>query len=105
MLQNSSNLLFSSLAEPRRRKIVELLADRGQMSATDISNQFEISPAAISQHLKILREARVIQMERQARRRLYTLNARAFDELEEWVRQMKTAWSARFDALDALLEK
>lgn len=95
--------MFTALAEPRRRQIVELLASQGQMSASGISNQFQITSAAISQHLKVLREAEVVQMEKQAQQRLYALNLTAFDELEDWARKMKVTWTQRFNQLDQLL--
>lgn len=96
---------MAALAEPRRRQIVELLATQGQMTATDISNQFEITSAAVSQHLKVLRQAEILKMRKQAQKRLYRINPRAFEELEGWLRQMKKTWSTRFDQLDALLSE
>lgn len=103
-MQHFSDDIFTALAEPRRREIVELLAGHGQMSATEISNEFKITAAAISQHLKVLREAEILKMEKQAQRRLYQINPLALDELEEWVRTMKKTWEARFDQLDELLK-
>ena len=73
------------------------------MTATDISNQFEITSAAVSQHLKILRQAEILKMRKQAQKRLYQINPRAFEELEKWLRQMKETWSTRLDQLDSLL--
>lgn len=95
--------LFGALSEPHRVGIVELLADKGQMNATAISQEFQITAAAVSQHLKVLREAGVLVMEKQAQKRLYQLNPQAFDELELWAKQMKTAWRSRFSKLDELL--
>lgn len=95
--------IISALAEPRRQRIVELLATEGQMNASDIAGRFEVTPAAISQHLKLLREARVVTMHKQAQQRLYQINPDAFEELEQWSRRMRTTWSARFDQLDELL--
>jgi DNA-binding transcriptional ArsR family regulator len=57
---------FAAVAEPTRRKIVATLALHGQLSATQISDQFSITTQAISQHLKILREANVLYMEKRA---------------------------------------
>jgi len=51
--------MFSALAEPTRRHIVELIAQKGQMSATAISDNFSTTPQSISQHLKVLRDAEV----------------------------------------------
>jgi DNA-binding transcriptional ArsR family regulator len=97
--------VFTALAEPTRRNILEMLASRGQLSATDISDKFKVSPPAISQHLKVLREANLVQMEKHAQQRLYQLNPDAFSELEEWVKRVTELWNERFDALEALLNE
>ena len=95
---------FSALADPTRRKIIELLARCGELSATDISDQFHVSPPAISQHLKILREADLVRVEKRAQQRIYRINPQAMLELEDWVRQLTRLWNERFEALDQLLE-
>ena len=100
-----AHTLISALAEPRRHQIVELLAREVQLNASDIASHFEVTPAAISQHLKVLREAEVVTMTKRAQQRLYHINPRAFAELEEWSRRMKETWEARFDQLDALLKE
>ena len=97
--------VFQALSVPKRREIVELLADQGQMTSTDISNEFKITSAAISQHLRVLREADVVKMEKQAQRRLYTINTDSLEKLEAWARKMKVTWNKRFDRLEALLSK
>src|SRR5215472_9026113 len=96
--------IFSALAEPTRRTIVEMLAKNGPLSATDIYDQFSVSPPAISQHLKVLREANLVRMEKRAQQRIYQLNPDAMSELEGWARQMTQLWNERFDALDKVLE-
>jgi DNA-binding transcriptional ArsR family regulator len=95
--------VFTALAEPTRRTIVELLASRGELSASDISVRFPVSAAAISQHLKILREAKLVDMEKQAQKRLYHLDPRALLELERWTRNLRKVWDDRFDRLDLVL--
>jgi DNA-binding transcriptional ArsR family regulator len=95
---------FSALADPTRRNILELLARRGQLSATEISDQFQVSPSAISQHLKVLREAKLVLMEKRAQQRIYQINPKAVFELEIWARQLTQRWNERFEALDELLE-
>lgn len=95
---------FSALADPTRRSIVEMLANRGQLSATEISSRFQVSPPAISQHLKVLREARLVDMEKRAQQRIYRMNPAAMSEIDEWVQKMTTRWNARFDVLDQVLE-
>ncbi len=96
--------LFYALADPTRRNIVELLATNGEMTATSICSNFTVSHPAVSQHLKVLREAELVRLEKNAQRRIYSLNLIAMDELEEWVMQMKDLWDERFDKLDEVLE-
>jgi DNA-binding transcriptional ArsR family regulator len=96
--------IFYALAEPTRRKILELLARKGQLSATEIYENFPVSPPAISQHLKVLREAKLVKMEKRAQQHLYRINPDAMLELEDWARQLAQLWSQRFDALDELVK-
>src|SRR5271165_492523 len=95
--------LFYALAEPTRRDIIEILATSGQLSASAISSNFAMSAPAISQHLKVLREANLVQMEKRAQQRIYQLNPDAMFEVEEWAKQMTDLWNERFDALDKVL--
>ncbi len=96
---------FSALADPTRRSIVEMLAARGQLSATDISNNFQISPPAISQHLKVLREAKLVDMEKKAQQRIYHINTIAMIEIEVWANKMAKRWNPRLDKLQMLLQE
>src|SRR5439155_6165348 len=96
---------FKALGEPTRRSILEMLASRGQMSATAIADQFQVSAPAISQHVKVLREARLVQMEKRAQQHLYRINPDALHEVEDWARQISALWDQRFDALDKVLER
>jgi DNA-binding transcriptional ArsR family regulator len=83
---------------------MELLAAKGQLSSTDISDKFDASPPAISQHLKVLREAGLVQMEKQGQYRMYRIDPNAMLELAEWTGRITQQWSERFDRLDRLLK-
>jgi DNA-binding transcriptional ArsR family regulator len=96
--------LFNALAEPTRRNIIELLASNGELSATDISDNFAVSAPAISQHLKILREANFVRVEKRAQQRIYQINPDAMSEIGEWVQKTTKQWNARFNVLDKVLE-
>jgi DNA-binding transcriptional ArsR family regulator len=104
MLYNERMDKFHALADPTRRKIIEALASQGQLSATQIAGQFPISPQAISQHLKVLRETRWVQVEKRAQQRIYHINPEATGELEDWAHQLRMLWSQRFDALEQVIE-
>jgi DNA-binding transcriptional ArsR family regulator len=94
---------FSALAESTRRKIFELLAQKGELPASEIAGQFSVSPQAISQHLKTLRDAGLVQVEKRAQQRIYSINPEAMQELEVWSRKLRELWERRFDAIDQIL--
>jgi DNA-binding transcriptional ArsR family regulator len=96
---------FSVLAEPRRRKVVEILVRRGRLSASEICDEFDVTPQAISQHLRVLREANVIQMEKKAQRRLYAFNPRSMQQIQVWTAQMAKMWNSRLDRLEQTLKE
>ena len=95
---------FTALAEPTRRSILEMLAANGNLSATDIYKRFKVTPPAISQHLKVLREAKLVRVERRAQKRIYYINPEPMKELEKWIKQFAANMEERYQALDAVLE-
>ncbi len=97
--------MFVALADPTRRHILELLASSGELTATAIYEQFPTTPQAISQHLRILREAHLVEMEKHAQKHLYRLNPDTLSQFETWVQQTKQRWEERFAALDQVLER
>jgi DNA-binding transcriptional ArsR family regulator len=103
MVYNEGMDKFSALADPTRRKIIELLAQWGQLSASEIAGEFTISAPAISQHLKILQEAGLVHVERQAQRRIYRVDTQVMSEVEGWARRMREMWDRRFDALEKIV--
>ena len=97
--------MFVALADPTRRNILELLANSGELSATVIYEHFPVSPQAVSQHLKVLREANLVVMEKRAQKHLYRLNPQTLSQFEAWVQHMRQRWEERFEALDQVLER
>jgi len=98
-------LALSALADPTRFQIVEMLANNGRMPVSQIGKRFTISPPAISQHLKVLKEANLVCVEVQAQQRIYSLNPAGIGEIEDWISKTKRIWEARLDRLDALLKE
>lgn len=82
-----------------------MLVRRGKLSASEISAGFDVTPQAVSQHLRVLREASVIRMEKHAQRRLYTFNPRSMNPVQEWVAGMTRLWNRRLDRLDTALKE
>src|SRR5262245_63825052 len=83
---------FAAVADPTRRGIVELLG-RGERAAGEIAAHFDMSGPAMSQHLKTLRDARLVQVRVDAQRRIYALDPAGFAELEAWLAQVRAFWS------------
>lgn len=93
---------FGAIADPTRREILHLLGN-GSKAAGEIAAQFEISAAAISQHLKTLRAAQLIQVRVDGQRRIYDLDPRGFQEVERWLQRYRFFWIAKLDALEDAL--
>jgi DNA-binding transcriptional ArsR family regulator len=85
--------------------VVEILAHRGKLSASQICDEFDVTPQAISQHLRVLREANVIQMEKRAQRRFYTFNPQSTNQIQVWAADMARLWNRRLDRLDKILKE
>ncbi|HEY1755822.1 MAG TPA: metalloregulator ArsR/SmtB family transcription factor [Bryobacteraceae bacterium] len=97
-------LAFAALADPTRRQIVEILAQR-ELAAGEIVEHFDFSPPAISQHLKVLREAKLVSVRIDAQRRIYGIDPAGFAELDRWLAQVKRFWPPKLDALDHELRR
>ena len=96
--------VFEALAAPTRREIIELLASKGQLSASAICSKFEMSPPAISQHLKVLREAQLVHVEIRGQQRVYRINPQGIEEIDLWSQKMTQMWNRRFGALERVLK-
>lgn len=94
--------IFETLAEPTRRRIVELLADR-ERSVKELCDQFDISQPAVSRHLRVLREARLVSSRVDAQRRLYSLEPGPLEEVDRWLDRYRSYWHDRLDDLETLL--
>ena len=90
---------LTAIADPTRRRIVELLAER-ERTAGELVEEFDLSAPAISQHLNVLREAGLVTTRAEGQSRIQSLNAAGFDELDAWLHRTRAAWSRRLDALE-----
>ena len=93
---------FTALSDPTRRRIVEMLAD-GERAVAEIAAEFDISGPAVSQHLKVLREAGVVAVRRDAQRRIYRLEGEGLSEIEAWISRVRRFWGDRLDRLESAL--
>lgn len=95
---------LEALAEPTRRRIVELLA-MGERSAGEIASHFETSRPAVSRHLRVLREQGLVQVRDVAQKRFYSLDPRPLAELDAWLARYRGFWTNRLDALDTEIRR
>ncbi len=92
------------LADPTRQRIVEMLA-AGSLSSGEIARRFDVSAPAISQHLRALRDAKLVRVRPQAQKRYYELDPEGVGELSDWINRIRGFWSRRLDALEEELRK
>ena len=88
-----------AIADPTRRRIVELLAVR-ERTAGELVDEFDMSAPAISQHLKVLRVAGLVTVRAEGQSRVQALNPDGFGDLEAWLEKTRSVWSRRLDALE-----
>ncbi|MGB6098481.1 MAG: ArsR/SmtB family transcription factor [Achromobacter sp.] len=100
MLEND---IFKALADPTRRAIFEKLA-AGGMNASALRAGMEISQPAMSQHLSVLRKARLVREEKQGRFVNYEIDPDGLALIAGWLAKYRAYWPARVDALNALLK-
>lgn len=79
---------FAALADPTRRRILEMLATR-EMPAGEIARRFDMTPPAVSQHLKLLRDAGLVHVRRDAQRRIYAFDPNGLAELDAWMAKFR----------------
>lgn len=96
--------VFEALADPTRRRIVELLAEE-ERSAGELAGHFQVSRPAVSKHLRVLREAGLVNVREDAQRRIYRLEPMAMERAEVWLARHRQFWEQRLDALEAQIEK
>lgn len=96
---------FAALGEPNRFAIVERLLNEGALSAGEICEDVTISAPAISRHLKVLREAGIVDQRIDRQRRIYTVRPQAVQAIGEWTQRYKEFWETSLDRLEAALNE
>lgn len=98
------SLVFQALADPTRRAMISRLSG-GSTTVGELAAPFAMSRPAISQHLKVLERAGLIERTVDAQWRRCTLRTEPLDEASAWVERHRAEWNARFDALDERLRE
>jgi DNA-binding transcriptional ArsR family regulator len=96
-------VVFDVLAEPHRRRILDLLRD-GSRSVGELVNGLMLSQPAVSKHLRVLRDAGLVEAEVSAQRRLYRVRPEPLREIDEWLTPFRAMWGARLDDLERHLD-
>jgi DNA-binding transcriptional ArsR family regulator len=95
---------LEALAEPRRREILDVLRD-GERSVSELVAHLDLSQPAVSKHLRVLREAGLVQARGDAQRRLYRIRPEPLADLDEWLGAYRKFWSAQLDRLEDHLDE
>ena len=95
---------YAALAEPHRREILDLLRE-GERPVGDLVGHLQLSQPGVSKHLKVLREAGLVAVRVDGRRRLYALRPQPLVEVDQWLEPYRAFWGDRLDALERHLEE
>ena len=96
--------MFAVLADENRRRILDLLRER-ERPVGELVTALGVSQPAVSKHLKVLRDAGVVEARIDAQRRLYRLRPDPLREIDDWLTPYRAAWRDRLDALEAHLDE
>jgi len=91
--------VIALLADPTRRRIIELLTER-ELSAGEIAAHFEIARPGVSRHLRQLREGGLVSVTRSGQKQIYRLEGDQLMEIDRWLAPIRSLWTSRLDALD-----
>jgi DNA-binding transcriptional ArsR family regulator len=95
--------VFEALAEPNRRRILDFLLER-ERPVNDLVSLLRVSQPAVSKHLRVLRDAGLVEARADAQRRLYRVRPGPLRELDDWLAPYRAMWASRLDALESHLE-
>ena len=95
---------LAALGEPNRLRIVELLR-AGPRPVNDIYGRLGLRQSQASQHLKVLKDAGLVEMEPRAQQRFYRLRAERLKQIHEWLDRYRHIWEERFEQLDEIVEE
>ena len=87
------------IAEPTRRRILDAVRD-GECSVNDLVERVGMHQPGVSRHLKVLRDAGLVDVRREAQRRMYRLRPEPLQELDAWLEPYRAYWADRLDALE-----
>lgn len=95
--------VLDALGEPHRRRLLELLHERGESSVSDLVTASGLRQPQVSKHLKVLAATSLVAVRADGRHRRYRLDGRGLEAGHDWFAGFEDVWQQRFDALDALV--
>lgn len=101
--QSSLDQTLLALADPTRRAILRRLAE-GEARVTELAQPFDISLNSVSKHIRVLERAKLVKRRRNGRDHFLSLHPQPLNEAAAWINDQRRLWTARLDALDALLQ-
>src|SRR5580698_1334904 len=104
-MANARDLLFRTLADPTRRAIFERLCCEGELTVGALTARSGVSQPAVSKHLGVLKEAKLVRDRHVGRQTHYSAQLGALAPLIDWTSQMTGFWQSRFDHLENLLKR
>jgi DNA-binding transcriptional ArsR family regulator len=96
--------IFGALADPTRRRLLELLGSRNAGSATALAAEMPVSRQAVAKHLAILEESELVQSHRSGRELLYTVRPERLVETSSWMAALAAGWEVRLQMLKRIAE-
>jgi DNA-binding transcriptional ArsR family regulator len=97
--------VFNAIAEPRRRELLDLLADGEQRSVSELVARIEAPQPAVSKHLAVLRHVGLVRVTRRGQQRLYRIDAAELRPVHDWVKQYERFWNRQLDRIKARAER
>lgn len=91
--------IYDVLVDPTRRRILDLLREQPRLVG-ELTELLEISQPGVSKHLRMLREAGVVRVRKEAQRRWYELRPEPLAELDDWLASYRHLWDERFDRME-----
>ena len=95
---------FNAVAEPRRREILDTLAE-GERSVNDLVDRLRLTQPQVSKHLRVLREVGLVDVRDEGRQRLYRLHGVSLKPIHDWIERFAQTWEERFEALDEVVDE
>jgi len=104
MVEHSLDLVFGSLADPTRRDMLQRLM-HGEQSVGELAQEYRLTFAAVSKHLKVLEKAKLIIKQRRGKQQMIYISPQTLANADGYLRQYRALWEERFDSLERVLEQ